>query len=619
MVGRLAGWKLPIVVALLSVACTCRAQVSPQQTPDYSANPRWFPKIADFYRPRAIPPLDLSNTKSLSDMVRDGKIELSLSQFATGVVENNLTLAGDRYNTYFAQTDFLRSKGGQAARGVIGNAGIPTQLFSSAIGAGVGNLAALGGIGITGNISGVPRSPIIPPGGAFDPTLIFNVSWDHTGSPLNTVIVAGTPSVVNTTAFYQAGWQQAFTSGTSFRVAFTNERQGSTQQFLIYNPDVISRMTLAFTQQLLNGFGFPVNRRFIDVTRNNLEIVHQWFLQQTDTTLAQAEGSYWDLVAAQEQVKAAQQALQVAQQLLQNTQRQVEAGLATDVVSEQSQVAASQRDLVIAQTNLQQQELTLKTFFSKDIDSPLGDAQIVATDPLPEPQPADIPPVDEAIAEAVRNRPEVPQAEGLVKNEKLTVKVTGNFLKPTLDIFGYFASAGLSGSQFLNTGAASLLVRNGLPQALTQLIDGRYPEYSAGFILSIPIRNRAALADRARAGLDEQQAENSLRKAEDQVAVEAHNAVLGLFQTKSEVEAAHNATDYGERAVDAEEKKMAVGLSTPYLVILAERSLLSSQLTETQARDAYAKSLVEMYRSTGTLLEKSGVKPEDALRGYGSR
>jgi len=67
--------------------------------------------------------------------------------------------------------------------------------------------------------------------------------------------------------------------------------------------------------------------------------------------------------------------------------------------------------------------------------------------------------------------------------------------------------------------------------------------------------------------------------------------------------------------VDAEEKKRAAGLSTPYNVILAQRNLLDAQLAEVQAHATYANALVEMQRSMGVLMERSHIDPEDAIRG----
>jgi outer membrane protein len=609
-----------LVLAVLLTTQAGLAQSAPPNPPDYSANPKWFPQILSPYKQQRTPAVDLTNSKTLSEMIRDGKIELSLQQLAAVVIENNLSLAIDRYNNYFAQADLLRTKAGQAARGVnSAGAFIPDALFSSAIGAGVGGGGgAGGGLGGAGGINASPRTLTVQPRGGFDPTVSFDFSWDRTSSPLNTLIVAGSPAVTTNTAFFTFGYQQAFATGTSFSVDIANERQGSTQQSLIFNPDVITRMSVIGVQQLTNGFGRAFNRRFQTVAQNNVEFVREWFLQQANAALAQAEDGYWNLVADQEQVKATQQALEAAQRLYENNKRQAEIGTLAplDVVSAQSQVASTQRDLIVAQTNLQQQELILKTFFSKQINDVVGDAHIVATDALPGPQDTDILPLDEAMATAARNRPEIHEAETTLKNNQLAVKVTQNFLKPTFNVFGLFASAGLSGNQLFTTaGGVPILVRGGVGQELNQFINFKYPEYAIGFALTIPLKNRSAQADNARSSLQERQSELSVQSTQNQIGVEVRTASISLTHAKAAVTAAVAAVEFSRQSEDAEEKKRAAGLSTPYNVILAQRNLLDAQLAEAQTRATYANALVEMQRAMGVIMEKSHIDPEDALRG----
>ena len=595
------------------------AQSAPAKPTDYSVGPAGFPRIFRPYRPLVIPPADLRNSKTLSQMITEGKIKLSVSQLIVAVVENNLNLTMDRYNNYFAAADLLRAKGGQAARGVsAAGAAVPDSLFSAAIGAGVGNLTGLGGIGVTGSISGAQRSLNLTPRGAFDPALIFNFSWDRTTSPLNTLVVAGSPVVIPATAFYQVGWQQAFTSGTSFSVQFSNQRQSSTQKFLLFNPDVISRVSVNVVQQVTNGFGFGVNRRFQTVARNNREIVREWFRQQANSILAQAQNSYWDLVAAQEQLRSAEEALKVAQQLSEDNKRKVEIGAMSplDVTTAESEVAARDRDRIVAQTNLQTQELNLKSIFSKEITDALGAADIVATDRFPEPRDADIPSSQEALRQAMRNRPELPQAEGNLKDDEVAVQFTRNFLKPTFNIFGQFASAGLSGNQIVSSsGGPPTAIYGGLGRELTQLIHFKNPEYAAGFALTIPIKNRSAQADSVRAQLNERQATAALQRTEDQIGREMRNAITGLLQGKAQVAAAEKTLQYNQEVVNAQQQKLQLGAATPYDVVLAQRDLFSAELASVRAKTIYAKALVELDRSEGVTLDKTHMDLDQVIEG----
>jgi outer membrane protein TolC len=158
-------------------------------------------------------------------------------------------------------------------------------------------------------------------------------------------------------------------------------------------------------------------------------------------------------------------------------------------------------------------------------------------------------------------------------------------------------------------------VKGGVSQELNQFIGVKYPEYAIGFALTIPIKNRSAQADNARASLQERQSEISLQSTENQIGIEVRTASINLMQAKAVVAAAASAVDFSRQTLDAEQKKAAAGLSTPYNIILDQRNLLEAQLAEVQARASYANALVEMELSTGVLLDKSHISAEDAIRG----
>ena len=115
--------------------------------------------------------------------------------------------------------------------------------------------------------------------------------------------------------------------------------------------------------------------------------------------------------------------------------------------------------------------------------------------------------------------------------------------------------------------------------------------------------------------MQERQSQLSKQRTQNQIGVEVRSASIKLTQAKAEVTAASSAVEFSRQSLDAEQKKRAAGLSTPYNVILAQRNLLDAQLAEVQARATYAKALVEMERSTGVLLEKSHVDAERAILG----
>src|SRR5579884_3044015 len=70
------------------------------------------------YKTRHVPAPNLSNSPRMDQLVREGKIYLSMSDAVALALENNLDLAIARYNLPIADTDILRARAGQGLRGV---------------------------------------------------------------------------------------------------------------------------------------------------------------------------------------------------------------------------------------------------------------------------------------------------------------------------------------------------------------------------------------------------------------------------------------------------------------------------------------------------------------------
>lgn len=606
-------------IASLLLACLCwggaAARLSAQnpQDPqgflkDYSKGPEWFPAFFRPYQAQTIPPRIVENSRRLQDLIHEGKLELSLAEALALAIENNLDIAVQRYIRPLAEADVLRARSGQAARGVSGGL-VPGGLSAGALGAGVTEAAGGGGFGSAGGISGGGGAVQIGRTGSFDPAVNFNFSWDRVTSPLNTLRVSGTPNPTTNATAFAGSYTQLFSTGTSYFLALSGLRQSSTQQNLLYNPAVISRMALGFNQPLLSGFGRLPNDRFLLVATNNLRTSSEVFRQQVVTTVVQVENAYWDLAAFAENARVAEQSLAVAKKLYEDNKKQAEIGTLAplDVVAAESEVAARERDRVLAQTNLQLQETRLKNLLSKRPDPALDAAEIVLTDRMPEPRDADIPDLQDALTTARNNRPDLRQAEGNLQNQQIAIRFTQNGLLPDGAVFGLYAGSGLTGN--------TPLVATGASDSLRQAFGGDFPEYAGGFSLSLPIRNRAAQADDLRAQLEGNQLEVSFQRSHNQVALEVRQAIIGLVQGKAQVEAAHQAVRLAQETFNAEQKKLQAGITTPYQVVLRERDLFAAQTAEVQAVVNYAKALVEMDRAMGTTLDRNGIGVEDALSG----
>jgi len=602
--------KLPATAGLLSAVfcgcCALRAQAPTAALPDFTQAPS-IKTIFKPYRWRPLSGPDLTNSGDVPLTIQDGKLRLSMDQLVAAVVANNLAIAAARYYPSMAQTDLLRARSGASPRGVDVSQ-IPSGVFAGAVGGSILGSAGGGGGGSSnpGGITGSAGRVSISPSGLFDPSLRLSFSMDRTSSPLNTLVVAGVPTVTNTTAAFSTNYVQAFSTGTSFTVSYSFQRQSSSQKHLLYDPDFTPGFTATVSQQLLNGFGFAVNRALIKVAENEQKIERESFRQQVIAALVSAENAYWDVAADREAVHAAEAALAAARQLQAQNQKQLDVGTMAplDVATAQSQAAASQRDLIVAQTNLQNAELLLKTMFSKNLDEPLASATIETTDALPDPHQIPLPSINEANEIAMAHRPEVSVAEGNIKSQKDALPFIRNALLPNFNAFALITTVGLF---------------NTFGNAFTEAIQFKYPEVAFGVTLSFPIRNRQAQADDVRSRLELKQSQDTLVRTKSQIEVDVQNAIIGLTNSKAQVEAASATVRLEQETLAGEQKKLDAGLSTPYNVVLIQRDLLAAQLAEVQAKDAYAKAKVTYDQALGVTLEVSHVSLDDVLHGKALR
>ena len=200
-----------------------------------------------------------------------------------------------------------------------------------------------------------------------------------------------------------------------------------------------------------------------------------------------------------------------------------------------------------------------------------------------------------------------------------------NGLLPTLDLVANVSNGALAGdinplpalpgSPHSNTP----FFIGGYGTVLAQLFARNFPNYSVGLNLNIPIRNRSAQAQLISDELTYRQQELSLQRLQNQVLVDVQNGMIGVSQARAQYQAAQKAQVLQLQTLDAEQKKLALGASTIYNVILAERDLVTAQSNLVAAEAAYSKARVELDRATGQILYNNNVSVDEAAKGVVSR
>jgi outer membrane protein len=616
---------------------------------DYSKPKRPFPNVIAPYTAHHVPPPELSNTPRIQQLMRDGKIYLSMDDAVALALENNLDIAIARYNLNVADTEVLRSLGG--ANNFFG---VNTGIVQNTPGGGVGGLSgnvgsgpggtspAAGGIGAGTNglvSSTLGLGPTIT---SFDPVVSATLQMDHANTIASSAF-SGAPVVRQNTGTYNFQYLQGLQTGTNVAVGFTNSRITTNSSFSSLSPLINSGFKFQLTQHLLQGFGFLPNTRLIQITKNNREITDVAFRLQIITTVDQIENLYWNLVYAYENVKVQQEAIAFAQKTLSDTQKQVQIGSLApiEVVRAQNTVAADQQSLIQAQTNLDLQQLLMENALSRTLQDPnLATAEIIPTTTMALPQQEAVVPTQDLVDEGLQHRAELAESRIDLKNREISSSSLRNSLRPSLDLFAYYGGSGLGGSQ-----SPANLCTNQSPEqqlsgfcagpnpalgnkvnipasgsqsyssALNELVNSTAPDKGVGATLTIPIRNRQAQALQVRSQLEYRQAQMRLQQIENQVRIEVRNAQFSVTQNRAAVQAAQAAVELANQSLDAEQKKFRLGASTGTNVLNYQSQLATAKSNMVSAEAAYEKAQLELDRATGLLLEHSGIVMSDAVNG----
>ena len=611
------------------------AQPQPVLLKDYSVPRSAFPHVLQPYQSQQLAQPNLGNSPRIDALMKDGKIFLSIDDAVALALENNLDLDIARYNLNIAQADLLRAKSGASILGV--NTGIVQNTpgggvggLGGTVGSGTGGttVAAGGaGTGTNGLVSSTlgVGSPIT----SFDPQLTGTLQLDKNDTESVSLFNPAPGGIIaQNTYTSDFAYTQGFEFGGALTAGFNNTHITTNSTAALLSPQLGSNFQFRFTQNLLQGFGFLPNTRFIRIARNNREISDVAFRLQIITTVDQIENMYWDLVFAYENVRVQKESLTYGQKALDDSRSQAKVGTIPpiQVVSAQSTVATDQQNLIVAQNNLQLQELLMKNALSRSIEDPiLAEADVIPTSTVQLPEQEPVIPIQDMINDALQHRAELVESRIDLNSRDISNKAVRNAMLPTLDAFAYYGGSGIGGdvnplcqqSGSACTAPPTFQGANsvGYGGTLNQLVNGTAPDKGIGLSLTIPLRNRLAQSNQVRGELEYRQAQVREHQLENQVRIEVRNAQFDVKQNRVAVQAAQSAVDLARQTLDADQQKLKVGLTTQTAILQDAATLTTGESNLVSAKAAYEKSRIELDRATGLLLDHAGINIADATRG----
>ncbi len=384
-----------------------------------------------------------------------------------------------------------------------------------------------------------------------------------------------------------AGILQSLPTGTDIELSISQSRTDSDRTQRQYG----TRTGLTLTQALLRGASIEANLAFVRQAEVDTLLSVYELHGYTETLVADIEATYWDYVLAQRQIEIFNKALEVAEQQLNETEQRIRVGQLpeTEEASARAEVALRQQDLIDARSELEKTRIRLLQLVNPQTETGWQQAIATTVDPQIAEVPLDSP--ETRLALALRMRPELNQARLNIERGRLEVVRTKNGLLPQLDVILTLGKSSFSSS--FNDSFSNF--------------DGPSFDVGAGLSFEFPVRNRAAKARYRSALATRDQAELSLRNLAQLISLDIRTAYVEVQRTREQIAASQATSHLQEEVLRTEQARFRVGNSTSFDVALAQRDFIESQIGEIEAKVAYRKALIELYRLEGSLLERRGI------------
>jgi HAE1 family hydrophobic/amphiphilic exporter-1 len=478
--------------------------------------------------------------------------------------------------------------------------------------------------------------------GLWDPRLLPTFTYQSTTTPVTSSLSGGANGTVEETRTVGAMRFEGLSpwAGGRFAVDFTASKVESSNQFLRLNPTFPTSAAVSYTQPLLRGLRMDAPRRQLQLSRRAADLTDVQLTQTLMDQLAAVEQAYWDLVYATRNLEVVTTALAQARAQVASNERQVQSGTLApiDVVEAQTQVATFEQALATAQQALTESENRLKRLVLARRDASLWNAALAPSDrdrPVPEL------PLAQAVQMALANRPELREIDVALARNDIDERFFTDQARPQADVVGSYTLAGLAGTTTTNSSPlrsstdpavlerlnllSSLsgydaivpppasttplppFLSGGLGDSLANIGARRFPVAFVQLQLGLPIRNRTAQAQVARTRIDRRSLVAQRQQAEQAVEVEVRNALQAVQSSEQRLQAAGSAHRSAQEQYESERRRFDSGLSTVFLVLQRQTTLVTAQAREVRARADLNQAIAVFDRAVGSTLTRHGV------------
>jgi outer membrane protein TolC len=480
--------------------------------------------------------------------------------------------------------------------------------------------------------------------GVYDPIISSESYYESRTTPTSSTLggAAQNGSVMQTdaTGTMRLGGFSPFAGG-AYQLDFSSTRLTTNNQNVTLNPQFPTALTITYTQPLWRGLRFDNNRRTIEIAKKNLSLTDVQFRQRAIEVISQVEQAYWDLVFALRNLQVQIDAVKQARLQVESNQRLVEKGVLApiDIIAASTQVTTFEQSVYTAQEAVTRAENTLKTLILPDRTAPLWSRPLTPITPVSLEAPRV--PLEQALAAALTDRPELAQLQTNAEINQIDTRFYRDQTKPQIDLVGTYTATGLAGAPTLaasggSTTSSNALLRSrvnelsvlaGLPpldattgsasvnpnlvggysKSLSNLIGNDFPTYRVGVRVALPLRNRTAEANLGRSLAEGSQIRNLRAQQEQLIEADVRNATQALRSAESRLAASAASRTSAEQQYESEQRQFRAGTTTVFLVLQRQTELQAARGRELQAQTDLNKAIADFERATGNTLRANNV------------
>ncbi|MEQ1830419.1 MAG: TolC family protein, partial [Pirellula sp.] len=396
--------------------------------------------------------------------------------------------------------------------------------------------------------------------------------------------------------YYNGGIRRKNVLGGNWEVGQRFGTRNSNSQFFVPSDQGNSRLSLSYTQPILNGAGRPYNRSLIVLANLDSRVAKDQSLADIQDHLLSIVEGHWEIYRQRTLLLQKRKNFERAKEVLDYLQqRRSIDSFESQIAQVKSAVTTRTAELVQCDTAVRNAESKLRVLVNSPMIQSDRSAELVPIEsPTPFPVSLTVP---EALVTAMDNRPEVDLVLQEIEASRVRLNIARNELLPVLDVVLDSYVSGLRGGYDVG-------------QSWVDQFSQGAPSYTAGLVFEVPLGRRAGKAQEQKRQAELRQLAAQFQSLTAEVYSDVEIAVRNVETAFRLLQAKEQAVIAAESNVQFFQRRWEVlpgdDRSATFLLqdlLDAQDRLMAQEDGFVQSQIVYVMSLARYKRATGQLLQ----------------